>query len=189
MLQPTAPAGWYDDPGVPSQLRYWDSLRWTERTKPATSMSGSGVDQQSSIHVARLKLPRHTGTRLLFAFAGWVGIYFACSVVSALFVSTGTAESNPSMLVFGLLMLAIYSGLAKKVSYRSFDCLMLLVPFYGLYWSFKIMWRVVFLPYRDWAPRSNEAASWVEVGGRDGNPRQHFLVQPDLPHQAHRRAT
>jgi Protein of unknown function (DUF2510) len=32
---PTAPAGWYHDPQVPGQLRYWDGAIWTAHTSPA----------------------------------------------------------------------------------------------------------------------------------------------------------
>lgn len=31
------PAGWYADPSVPGQQRYWDGARWTEHTAPAVA--------------------------------------------------------------------------------------------------------------------------------------------------------
>lgn len=31
---PQAPAGWYPDPDVPDQRRYWDGTRWTDHTAP-----------------------------------------------------------------------------------------------------------------------------------------------------------
>jgi hypothetical protein len=31
----TTPAGWYDDPFMDGQQRYWDGRRWTEGTRPA----------------------------------------------------------------------------------------------------------------------------------------------------------
>lgn len=31
---PQAPAGWYPDPTVPGQQRYWDGTGWTEHTAP-----------------------------------------------------------------------------------------------------------------------------------------------------------
>lgn len=33
---PQAPAGWYPDPEVPGQRRYWDGTRWTDHTAPGT---------------------------------------------------------------------------------------------------------------------------------------------------------
>jgi len=32
---PTPPPGWYPDPQSPAQTRFWDGVRWTERTSPA----------------------------------------------------------------------------------------------------------------------------------------------------------
>jgi len=31
------PAGWFPDPSVPGQQRYWDGARWTEHTAPAAA--------------------------------------------------------------------------------------------------------------------------------------------------------
>lgn len=36
---PQAPAGWYPDPDVPAQRRYWDGTRWTEHTAPGPGSS------------------------------------------------------------------------------------------------------------------------------------------------------
>jgi hypothetical protein len=30
----TAPANWYPDPEVPSQMRYWDGTQWTDHRQP-----------------------------------------------------------------------------------------------------------------------------------------------------------
>lgn len=34
-LPPPPPAGWYPDPAVPSALRFWDGIRWTEHVQYA----------------------------------------------------------------------------------------------------------------------------------------------------------
>ncbi|MGH3333888.1 MAG: hypothetical protein ACRDPJ_21555 [Nocardioidaceae bacterium] len=62
-----------------------------------------------------------------------------------------------------LLTMAVYAVLARRVSYRWFDALFLLIPFYNLMWSARIVWRICFLPYRDWDPRPGEASDWVAV--------------------------
>lgn len=36
---PQAPAGWYPDPELPGQRRYWDGTQWTDHTAPGP---GSG---------------------------------------------------------------------------------------------------------------------------------------------------
>ena len=53
--------------------------------------------------------------------------------------------------------LPFFAWVAPRVSYRWFDCLFLLIPIYGLIWAFRMIWRLVFLPYRDWPPRADEA--------------------------------
>jgi len=40
----TQPSGWYDDPQVPSQLRYWDGVAWSSHTSPKVSPT---VDQST----------------------------------------------------------------------------------------------------------------------------------------------
>lgn len=37
------PAGWFPDPGDPSQQRQWDGTRWTDRTRPADSPHDVGA--------------------------------------------------------------------------------------------------------------------------------------------------
>jgi hypothetical protein len=34
MTQASPPAGWYDDPATPQQLRYWSGSAWTDHTQP-----------------------------------------------------------------------------------------------------------------------------------------------------------
>jgi uncharacterized RDD family membrane protein YckC len=50
MTTPTA-AGWYDDPDVPEQLRYFDGVVWTTHTTPRTSTTASSSTIGRSIDV------------------------------------------------------------------------------------------------------------------------------------------
>lgn len=52
---------------------------------------------------------------------------------------------------------AVTAWLAPRVSYRRRDALWWLTGGVGLYLFAVIAWRVAFLPYRDWAPRPDEA--------------------------------
>lgn len=43
-----APAGWYPDPEVDHQRRYWDGQRWTERRAPVVIPRTNEVLEQES---------------------------------------------------------------------------------------------------------------------------------------------
>jgi hypothetical protein len=59
---------------------------------------------------------------------------------------------------------AVFAWLCPKVSYRWFDCLMLAIPIAGqLIWAPRILWRIAYLPYRDWQPRPDEARGRVRI--------------------------
>lgn len=57
-----------------------------------------------------------------------------------------------------VLLLMLGTALAAPlVSYRRRDCLFVLVPLWGVMWYGRVVWRVAYLPYRDWAPRTDES--------------------------------
>ncbi|HEU5143593.1 MAG TPA: RDD family protein [Dermatophilaceae bacterium] len=61
------PAGWYDDPGNPEVLRYWDGVVWTDHTAPRKSPTASQstiglAQQQASVpHVPHMTATPHGG--------------------------------------------------------------------------------------------------------------------------------
>ncbi len=62
--------------------------------------------------------------------------------------------------------LVAYALLARRVSYRWFDTFFQLIPFYGVFWQFRIAWRLAYLPHRDWQVRPGEQLSpWAPVPG------------------------
>src|SRR5215210_2825079 len=46
------PAGWYPDPQVTGQQRYWDGFQWTEQTAPAAAPAAAVDPYQQSRSVA-----------------------------------------------------------------------------------------------------------------------------------------
>ncbi len=42
---PMPPAGWFPDPQVPGQQRYWDGTRWTEHRAPGASPTGQQLNR------------------------------------------------------------------------------------------------------------------------------------------------
>jgi hypothetical protein len=77
-------------------------------------------------------------------------------------VLASAQEVTAVVLLLG--QLAVFAWLCPKVSYRWFDCLMLAIPIAGqLIWAPRILWRIAYLPYRDWRPRPDEARGWVRI--------------------------
>jgi hypothetical protein len=73
--------------------------------------------------------------------------------------------------------LAVFAWLCPKVSYRWFDCLMLAIPIVGqLLWAPRILWRIAYLPYRDWRPRPDEASGWVRISDPTSPGQQPIYV-------------
>ena len=65
-----------------------------------------------------------------------------------------------AVVILWVSQLAVFAWLCPEVSYRWFDCLMLAVPIVGqLLWAPRILWRIAYLPYRDWRPRPDEDRS------------------------------
>jgi hypothetical protein len=62
-----------------------------------------------------------------------------------------------------LVLLVLGALVASQVSYRWRDALLLLIPIVGLFYLCRFAWRLAFLPYRDWPPRSAEAPYWQKV--------------------------
>ena len=54
-----------------------------------------------------------------------------------------------------IVILAILGFMAPKVGYRWFDCFFAAIPFYGIFFIFRVANRVAFLPEIDWSQRTN----------------------------------
>jgi len=52
-----------------------------------------------------------------------------------------------------LIILGSLAFLAPKVGYRWFDCFFAAIPFYGIFFIFRICRRVANLPQVDWSLR------------------------------------
>ncbi len=76
-----------------------------------------------------------------------VGIYLAALIVE---VAVALNSSDYQGGVTILVILGAYAFLLPKVSYRWFDCFFAAIPFYGIFFIFKIAHRVAGLPSRDW---------------------------------------
>jgi hypothetical protein len=81
-----------------------------------------------------------------------IGIY-AVALIAELVMATSSAEYQGGITV--LVILGILAILAPKVGYRWFDCLFAAIPFYGIFFIFRIAHRIAHLPEIDWSQRTN----------------------------------
>jgi len=77
-----------------------------------------------------------------------IGIYIAAFVVEVI-VASGSPDYQGGVTV--LVLLGFLAFLAPKVGYRWFDCFFAAIPFYGIFFIFRIAHRIAFLPNKDWA--------------------------------------
>ena len=79
-----------------------------------------------------------------------LGIYIGAFVVDVI-VASGSPDYQGGVTV--LVLLGILAFLAPKVGYRWFDCFFAAIPFYGIFFIFRMAHRIAFLPERDWSER------------------------------------
>jgi hypothetical protein len=88
--------------------------------------------------------------RIFKTIAIVIGIYIAAFVVDVI-VASGSPDYQGGVTV--LVLLGFLAFLAPKVGYRWFDCFFAAIPFYGIFFIFRIAHRIAFLPERDWSER------------------------------------
>jgi hypothetical protein len=79
-----------------------------------------------------------------------LGIYIAAFVVEVI-VASGSPDYQGGLTA--LVLLGFLAFMAPKVGYRWFDCFFAAIPFYGIFFIFRIAHRIAFLPERDWSER------------------------------------
>lgn len=82
-----------------------------------------------------------------------VGIYLAAVIVEVAVALNSTDYEGGVTIV---VILGAYAFLSPKVGYRWFDCFFAAIPFYGIYFMFKIAHRFAGLPSRDWVTNVGE---------------------------------
>ncbi len=80
-----------------------------------------------------------------------LGIYLAAFVMDVI-VASGSPDYQGGVTI--LVLLGFLAFLAPKVGYRWFDCVFAAIPFYGVFFTFRIAHRIAFLPEIDWAERT-----------------------------------
>jgi len=81
-----------------------------------------------------------------------IGIYAVAMIMEVIMaVSSPDYQGGISVIV----ILAFLGFLAPKVGYRWFDCFFAAIPFYGIFFIFRIAHRVATLPEIGWSQRTN----------------------------------
>ena len=81
-----------------------------------------------------------------------IGIY-AAALIAELLVGSSSPDSGGGVSV--IVILGLLAFMATKVGYRWFDCFFAAIPFYGIFFIFRIAHRVAHLPEIDWTQRTD----------------------------------
>ena len=81
-----------------------------------------------------------------------LGIYIVAFIVDVV-VASGSPDYQGGVTI--LVLFGLLAFLAPKVGYRWFDCFFAAIPFYGIFFIFRIAHRIAYLPSRDWGERQN----------------------------------
>ena len=82
-----------------------------------------------------------------------IGLYVA-AIVAELLVGSSSPDSGGGVSV--IVILGLLAFMATKVGYRWFDCFFAAIPFYGIFFIFRIAYRVAHLPEIDWSQRASQ---------------------------------
>ena len=81
-----------------------------------------------------------------------IGMYAAAMVMELVMASSSPDYEGG---ISAIVILAILGFMAPKVGYRWFYCFFAVIPFYGIFFIFRIAHRVAFLPEIGWSQRTN----------------------------------
>ena len=90
--------------------------------------------------------------RILKTIAIVICIY-AGALIAEVVMASSSADYQGGITV--VVILGILAILAPKVGYRWFDCFFAAIPFYGVFFIFRIAHRVAHLPEIDWSQTTN----------------------------------
>jgi hypothetical protein len=129
---------------------------WAGRMISAVIVRGVGVGVAkgwAQAHGARAK-----STRIAMTIGLWV-VLDAVPWIAANALAPAYHDGDPYWrllvhdsvpLVGGVVTLVVLLPFLRSVSYRRRDVFLLMVPGYGLYFSWLVCWRLSFLPFVDW---------------------------------------
>jgi hypothetical protein len=87
----------------------------------------------------------------IFKTIAIVAAAYLAAIILEVMMYLGSPDYEGGVTI--LVLLGILAFLAPKVGYRWFDCFFAVIPFYGIFFIFRIAHRVAFLPNVDWTQR------------------------------------
>jgi hypothetical protein len=122
------------------------------------------INAQGKMRFRSRKIFRVTFTLALWISCVGLPVYLSLKVddwIEIGLINFGTPFlTDVGVLPVRLLPMLPLAVVARKVSYRSRDCLMYLIPVYGAaVFPFIIFWRFAYLPLRDWPLRPDESGT------------------------------
>jgi hypothetical protein len=81
-----------------------------------------------------------------------LGMY-AAGMVMELVMAINSPDYQGGISIIVILTFLGFMG--PKVGYRWFDCFFAAIPFYGIFFIFRIANRIAFLPEINWSQRTN----------------------------------
>ena len=81
-----------------------------------------------------------------------IGVYLAAMVMEVIMASSSPDYQGGISVI---VILAFLGFMAPKVGYRWFDCFFAVIPFYGIFFIFRLAHRAANLPNVDWVTRVN----------------------------------
>jgi len=90
--------------------------------------------------------------RIFKTIAIVIGMYATAMILEIVMaISSPDYEGGISVIV----ILTVLGFMAPKVGYRWFDCFFAAIPFYGIFFIFRIANRIASLPEISWSQRTN----------------------------------
>ena len=90
--------------------------------------------------------------RIFKTIAIVIGIYLVAMIMEII-MAISSPDYQGGIRVIEILV--ILGFMAPKVGYRWSDCFFAVIPFYGIFFIFRIANRIAFLPEIVWSQRTN----------------------------------
>lgn len=123
------PAGWYEDPSSPENIRWWNGTAWTENVQPRSA--AQNASRPADLAVQGLPAIANWQTSAGFSFLGYLASYFLTMIIGLIagFITMFACIGMPQQLMANysegvtLIVLGIVIGLFiiyPAVFYRSY---------------------------------------------------------------------